>query len=136
MHVYNSLSISILLDIYYFFFFFPFFPFLFFSFCLFQSRTHGIQRFPGQESNRNCNFWPTPQPQQCQIHAATVTYTTAHGNELSKVRDQTQILSRGSLPLSHNRNSLYLLFHIKLFISNFIKQIISQNGSIRNEIIG
>ena len=27
-----------------------------------------------------CSCQPTPQPQQCRIQAASVTYTTAHGN--------------------------------------------------------
>ena len=29
--------------------------------------------------------WPTPQPQQHQIRAASVTYTTAHGNAVSLI---------------------------------------------------
>ena len=33
-----------------------------------------------QVSNLSCSRQPTPQPQQCQIRAASVTYTTAHGN--------------------------------------------------------
>ena len=28
----------------------------------------------------NHSHWPTPQPQQCQILAVPVTYTTAHSN--------------------------------------------------------
>ena len=27
----------------------------------------------------SCSCWPTPQPQQCRIPAASATYTTAHG---------------------------------------------------------
>ena len=36
--------------------------------------------FPDQESNRSCSWWPTPQPQQHRIQAASANYTTAHGN--------------------------------------------------------
>ena len=28
----------------------------------------------------SCSYWPKPQPQQCQIQAAAVTYTTARYN--------------------------------------------------------
>ena len=53
-------------------------------FWSFQSRTHGIWRLQGQESNQSYSRWPTPwptpQPHQCQIRATSVTYTTAHGN--------------------------------------------------------
>ena len=42
--------------------------------------------------NRSCSRWPTPEPQQCGIHAPSATHTTAHGNgrilnPLSKARD-------------------------------------------------
>ena len=33
--------------------------------------------------DRSCTFRPTPQPQQLGIRAASVTYTTAHGNARS-----------------------------------------------------
>ena len=33
--------------------------------------------------NRSCSLQPTPEPQQRQIQAASVTYTTAHGNAAS-----------------------------------------------------
>ena len=38
--------------------------------------------------------WPTAQPQQCGIHAASATYITAHGkvNPLSEAGDQTHNL--------------------------------------------
>ena len=44
---------------------------------------------------------PTPQPQQCQIRAASATYTTAHKNvgflnPLSKARDQNCVLMHAS----------------------------------------
>ena len=39
---------------------------------------------------------PTPQPQQCQMQAASATYTTAHGNTgsltRSEARDQSHII--------------------------------------------
>ena len=31
-------------------------------------------------SNPSCCCWPTPQPQQCQIQAVSVTNATTHGN--------------------------------------------------------
>ena len=37
-------------------------------------------RFPGQGSNWSYSCWPTPQSEQCHIWAASVTYTSAHGN--------------------------------------------------------
>ena len=44
-------------------------------------------------SNRSYSYWPMPQPQQCQIRAASTTYTTAHETPnplpLSEARDQT-----------------------------------------------
>ena len=38
---------------------------------------------PSQGSNPNCSCWPTPQPQQHKIPAASAIYTTAHGNARS-----------------------------------------------------
>ena len=35
---------------------------------------------PRLGSNWSCSPWPTPQPQQHGIWAASMTYTTAHGN--------------------------------------------------------
>ena len=39
--------------------------------------------FPGYGLHRNCSCQSTPQPQQCQIQAASATYTIAHGNARS-----------------------------------------------------
>ena len=47
---------------------------------------HG--RFPGQGSNQSYGHWSTPQPQQCQIQAAYVTYTTAQGKPRSAEQGQ------------------------------------------------
>ena len=33
---------------------------------------------PRLGSNESCSCWPTAQPQQCQIRAASATYTAAH----------------------------------------------------------
>ena len=61
--------------------FFCLFVFVF-CFLSFYGRTRGIWRFP--DSGLNCSYscQPTPEPQQCQIwiRAASVNYTTAHGN--------------------------------------------------------
>jgi len=54
--------------------------FIFLSFCHFLGRSRGIWRFPGQGSNWSYSHWPTPEPQQHQIRAASATYITAHGN--------------------------------------------------------
>ena len=35
---------------------------------------------PRLGANQSWSRWPTPQPQPCQIRAASVTYTTAHAN--------------------------------------------------------
>ena len=37
-------------------------------------------KVPRLGSDQSCSCRPTPQPQQCQIPAASATYTTAHGN--------------------------------------------------------
>ena len=48
-----------------------------FFFGLFRATLAACPRV-GSNQNRSC--WPTPQPQKCQIQAASATYTTAHGN--------------------------------------------------------
>ena len=50
---------------------------LFISFFLGGGRTCGIWKFPGQGASQS---WLTPQPQQCQIQTASVTYTAACSN--------------------------------------------------------
>ena len=47
--------------------------------------------------NQSCRYWPTPQPEQCGIWAASAMHTTAHGNaeslnHWSKAGDSTHIL--------------------------------------------
>ena len=32
--------------------------------------------------NQSCSCWPTPQPQQCQIPAASVTCGVGHNNTI------------------------------------------------------
>ena len=66
--------------------------------------------------NQSCSGWPTPQPQQHQIQATTMTYTTAHHNTKSSTHwvrtgiklafpmDTSQVLN----PLSHKGNSIFL----------------------------
>ena len=54
--------------------------YIFSSFCLFQCRSRGIWKFPGQGSNWSCSHLPTPQPQQHGIQATSANTTTAHGN--------------------------------------------------------
>ena len=50
--------------------------------------------FPGQRSNQSCSFWPTPQPWQHQIQAASATYVTA----CSKARSLTHWVRPGIEP--------------------------------------
>ena len=60
--------------------YFSWISFLFFVFLLFlwaASVAHGGSQARG--SNRSCSRWPTPEPQQRRIRAASATYTTAHG---------------------------------------------------------
>ena len=59
------------------FFFLVFFCVFFFAF---QGYARSIRKFPGQGSNQSYSYWPTPQPQQCRIGAASATYTTAHSS--------------------------------------------------------
>ena len=95
-----------------FFFFFSFFLFLFFYTApvIYGSSQARV------ESELSC--WPTPQPQQHQTQATSVTYTTAHGNTGSlthRVRPGIKPTSSQTLyqvlhPLSHNGNSPVMPF--------------------------
>ena len=60
-----------------------FFFFFFLSFCLFRVTPIAYGGSQARGSNQSCCYRPTPQPQQRQIWAASVTYTTAHGNARS-----------------------------------------------------
>ena len=64
------------------FFCFVLFCFVF-VFCLFRAipMAYGSSRARG--SNQSCSYQPIPKPQQHQIRATSVTYTTAHGNAVS-----------------------------------------------------
>ena len=85
---------------------------LFVFFLLFEGPAQGIWRFPGWGSNRSCCCRPAPQPQQCQIWAKSVAYTTAHGNARSLVhwarpgiKPATSWFLVRLFPLRHNGNS-------------------------------
>ena len=54
--------------------------FYFFFLMLFRAALTGIWKLPSKGLNQSCSCWPVPQPQQHKIWAASVTYTTAHGN--------------------------------------------------------
>ena len=56
------------------------FLFFFLSFVLLGPHP---QHMEVPRSNRIYSCWPTPEPQQCKIWAASVTYTTAHSNARS-----------------------------------------------------
>ena len=47
---------------------------------VFQGRTGGIWKFPGQGSDWSCSCWPAPQPEQHGIQATSAAYTTAQGD--------------------------------------------------------
>ena len=59
--------------------FLPFFLPSFLPFCILVLHLQHME-FPWLGSNPSYNCWPTPQPQQCEIQATFVTYTTVHGN--------------------------------------------------------
>ena len=72
----------------------------------------------GSSQAGSCSCWPTPQPWQCQIQAASVTYTVAWGNTRSltqRARPGIEPESSWTLycvfnPLSHKRNSWWGFF--------------------------
>ena len=68
----------------------------FFFFFSFLGYTCGIQKFPGQGLDWSYSCQPTPRPQQCWIQAASMTYTTAHGN----ARSLTHWMRQGIEPAS------------------------------------
>ena len=74
-------------SIYWFCFSHVFSFFLIYFFLFFFSatpETYGGSQAKGLiRSNRSYSCWPTPQPQQRQILAMSVTYTTAHSNARS-----------------------------------------------------
>ena len=91
--------------------------FLFLLFCLslfFFPRQHlWLMEVPRTGANQSCSRQPTPQPQQHQIGATSVTYTTAHSNAgilnpLSKARDQTYILM-GTSQVNHRGGTMRTL---------------------------
>ena len=55
----------------------------FFFFYTFWGCSHGIWMFPGWGLYQCYSLWPTPQPQQYKIQAASGTYTTVHTNTRS-----------------------------------------------------
>ena len=64
-----------------FLFYFILFYFILFLFvCFFRSAPTA---YGGSQANQSCSRWPTPQPQLCQIWAASLTYATARGNARS-----------------------------------------------------
>ena len=62
----------------FFFFFSFFFSFLFLLYWLFRAAHMAYEGSQARGQNQSCSCWPTPQ--QRQIWAASVTYTTALGN--------------------------------------------------------
>ena len=56
--------------------------FIFLFFCFLGSHLQHME-VPRLGSNRSYSCRPTPQPQQCQIRAVSMTHSTAHGNARS-----------------------------------------------------
>ena len=110
----------------------------------FDGHTCGIPRFLGQESNQSCSCQPAPQPQQRQIWAASTTYATACSNTRSLsywVRPRIKPTSsqrqhRVLNPLSHNRNSLFVLLNSLFWslISNMILDSKELRGSSEHKL--
>ena len=60
--------------------------FFFFFFCLFAISWAAPSAYGGSQARGLIGAvaaWPTPEPQQRQIRAASATYTTAHSNAVS-----------------------------------------------------
>ena len=69
----------------------------FYLFILFSgphSQHMEVHRLGVKWSNRSYSYWPMPQPQQRQIRAESMTYTTAHG----KARSLTHLARPGIEP--------------------------------------
>ena len=60
-----------------------FFFFFFFFFGLLRAIPTAYGGSQARGLNRSCSWWPTPQPQQRGIQAASATYTAAHGKARS-----------------------------------------------------
>ena len=89
----------------------------------FLSRACTILKFPCQGSNQSCSCQPTPQPQQCQIH-----------NPLIRARAQMLVIMDTSwvcLLLSHNRNSLKVLFLISKKKINYLVNRINEQTLVK-----
>ena len=55
-------------------------------FCLFAISRAAPAAYGGSQARglyQSCSYWPTPQPQQRRIRAASAPYTTAHHNTRS-----------------------------------------------------
>ena len=103
--------------------------FILFYFILFyfMGQTCGIWTFPGEGSNQSCSCRPTPQPQQCQTGATSVTYAAAFSNTGSLthwVRPESKPASSQTCRvlnlLSHNGNSEFGAF--KFYLSHYSEQ--------------
>ena len=92
----NSWRCTIKMYAVFFFFLFLLFSFLFLFFFLLFGTPPLHREVPRLGSIHSYSCWPTPQPQQCRIPAASATYTIAHGNTRSlthcDARDWTHIL--------------------------------------------
>ena len=53
-----------------------------FIYCLLGPHLWNVE-VPSLGAHLSYSHWSTPQPQECQIRATSVTYTTAHGNTRS-----------------------------------------------------
>ena len=98
-----------------------------FTYCLFRATPVVYGGSQARDQNQSCSCWPTPQPQQCGIWAASVTLHHSSWqhrilNPMSEARDGTHILvdTRHSLTTEpwwelQGSRSFYILLH---FISS------------------
>ena len=99
----------------------PFSSLFFFSFLSFFGPHLWHTEVPRLGDNQSYSCRPTPQPQQRQIQAASVTYTTAPGNTRSLthcvgpgIEPATSWFLVGSVSAAPQRELLYSLFFIPL----------------------
>ena len=101
--------------------------FLFFYFYFFVFSGLHLWHMEVPRSNQSCCHWPTSQPQQFGIQAASAMYTTTHGNAGSlthRTRPGIELASSwilsDSFPLNHNKNSLDCLYIVDFGSSLYI----------------
>ena len=104
---------------------------LFFVFCFPIYSHKSTWKFPGQRSNQSCSCWPTPQPEQHQIWATSVTYAAIWSNTGSL----THWARPGIEPTSSQRKHqsgpypLFLVLHSFFFFFSFFLAVPTAYGN-------